>query len=50
MLPSKEGEYFTDKLTDAAIDFIERNVDKPYLVLLEHFAVHDPIQIRKDLV
>ncbi len=49
-LPAKEGDYYTDKLTDAAIDFIERNKDKPFFVHLEHFSVHDPIQGRKDLV
>ena len=49
-LPAKEGDYFTDKLTDAAIDFIERNKDRPFFVHMEHFSVHDPIQGRKDLV
>jgi arylsulfatase A-like enzyme len=49
-LAAEEGDYFTDKLTDAAIDFIERNKDKPFFVHLEHFSVHDPIQGRKDLV
>ena len=49
-LPAKEGDYFTDKLTDAAIDFIERKKDQPFFVHLEHFAVHDPIQGRKDFV
>ena len=49
-LPAKEGDYYTDKLTDAALDFIERNKDRPFFVHLEHFAVHDPIQGRKDLV
>jgi arylsulfatase A len=49
-LPAREGDYFTDKLTDAAIDFIQRNKDKPFFVHLEHFSVHDPIQGRKDLV
>jgi arylsulfatase A len=49
-LLAKEGDYYTDKLTDAAIDFIERNKDKPFFVHLEHFSVHDPIQGRKDLV
>ncbi|MDE2714315.1 MAG: sulfatase-like hydrolase/transferase, partial [Verrucomicrobiota bacterium] len=44
------GDYFTDKLTDAALDFIERNQDQPFFVHLEHFAVHDPIQGRPDLV
>lgn len=49
-LPAKEGDYYTDKLTDAALDFIERNQDEPFFVHLEHFAVHDPIQGRPDLV
>ncbi len=49
-LQAKEGDYFTDKLTDAALDFIERKKDQPFFVHLEHFAVHDPIQGRKDLV
>ncbi len=49
-LPAKKGDYYTDKLTDAAIDFIERNKDRPFFVHLEHFSVHDPIQGRKDLV
>ncbi len=49
-LPATEGDYYTDALTDAAIDFIERNKDKPFFVHMEHFSVHDPIQGRKDLV
>ncbi|MBG88523.1 MAG: hypothetical protein CMO80_16705 [Verrucomicrobiales bacterium] len=49
-LPSKEGDYYTDKLTDAALDFIQRHKDQPFFVHMEHFAVHDPIQGRKDLV
>lgn len=49
-LRSSRGDYFTDKLTDAALAFIERNKDRPFFVHLEHFSVHDPIQGRKDLV
>ena len=49
-LPAENGEYFTDRLTTAAIDFIERNQDRPFFVHMEHFAVHDPIQGRNDLV
>ncbi len=49
-LPAKKGDYYTDKLTNAALDFIERNKDRPFFVYLEHFSVHDPIQGRKDLV
>ena len=29
-LPSKKGDYYTDKLTDAALDFIERKKDQPF--------------------
>ena len=49
-LSAKKGDYYTDKLTDAALDFIERNKGRPFFVHLEHFAVHDPIQGRPDLV
>src|SRR6056297_865798 len=46
----KEGEYLTDRLTDEALKFIENNKNKPFFLYLSHFAVHDPIQGRKDLV
>jgi arylsulfatase A-like enzyme len=49
-LESQEGDYFTDKLTDAAIDFIDRNRDRPFFIHMEHFSVHDPIEGRRDLV
>jgi arylsulfatase A len=46
----KEGEYLTDRLTTEAIQYIESNKDKPFFVYLSHFAVHDPIEGRPDLV
>ena len=49
-LPDREGEYLTDRLTDEAETFIEANRDRPFFLYLSHFAVHDPIQGRKDLV
>jgi arylsulfatase A len=49
-LDSKSGEYLTDRLTDEALRFIETSRDRPFLLYLSHFAVHDPIQGRKDLV
>lgn len=45
-----EGEYLTDRMTDEAINFMTANKDKPFLLYLSHFAVHDPIQGRPDLV
>jgi len=49
-LEGPEGEYLTDRLTDEALDFIERNQETPFFLYLAHFAVHDPIQGRQDLV
>ncbi len=44
------GEYLTDRLTTDALKYIEDNREKPFFLYLAHFAVHDPIQGRKDLV
>ncbi len=49
-LDGPDGEYLTDRLTREAESFIEANRDKPFFLYLSHFAVHDPIQGRKDLV
>lgn len=49
-LPAPEGEYLTDRLTDEALGFMERNQDQPFFLYMAHFAVHDPIEGRKDLV
>ena len=45
-----EGEYLTDRLTDEALGFIDQNKDGPFFLYLAHFAVHDPIDGRLDLV
>lgn len=49
-LTDSEGDYLTDRLTDEALGFIERNKDRPFFLYLSHFAVHDPIHGRPDLV
>ncbi|MCA9139213.1 MAG: sulfatase, partial [Planctomycetales bacterium] len=51
-LPDSDNadEYLTDRLTDEAIAFIEASQDQPFFLYLSHFAVHDPIQGRADLV
>ena len=45
-----EGEYLTDRLTDEALGFIDENKDSPFFLYMAHFAVHDPIHGRPDLV
>lgn len=49
-LSDAPGQYLTDRLTDVAEEFIEANKDKPFFLYLSHFAVHDPIHGRPDLV
>lgn len=46
----EKGEYLTDKMTDEAVEYIHNNSNKPFFLLLSHFATHDPIEGRKDLV
>ncbi len=45
-----DGEYLTDRLTDEALGFISENRVGPFFLYLAHFAVHDPIDGRLDLV
>ncbi len=49
-LDDRPGEYLTDRLTDEALQFIEASQEQPFFLYLSHFAVHDPIQGRADLV
>ena len=50
-LPSRrEGEYLTDRLSDEAIKFIRENKDRPFLLYLSHYAVHDPVQAKEEIV
>lgn len=49
-LEDQPGDYLTDRLTVEAERFIEANRERPFFLYLSHFAVHDPIQGREDLV
>jgi arylsulfatase A-like enzyme len=44
-----EGDYLTDRLTDAAVEFIERHRDGPFLLVLSHYSVHTPLQSKPAL-
>lgn len=43
-------EYLTDRLTDESCKFIANNKDRPWLLYLTHFAVHTPLNAKKELV
>ena len=45
-----DNEYVTDRLSSEAIKFITESKDKPWLLYLTHFAVHTPIQGKKELI
>lgn len=49
-LADSPGDYLTDRLTDEALAFIDEHRNQPFFLYLSHFAVHDPIQGRADLV
>ena len=42
--PIEETEYLTDALTREAVDFIDRQQDKPFFLYLAYNAVHSPLQ------
>jgi len=46
----QEGEYLADRLTDEGEKFIEANKDKPFLLYLAHFAVHIPLEAKKEML
>lgn len=43
-------EYLTDTLNDRAVGFVLENSDRPWALYLSHFAVHTPLDPKKDLV
>jgi arylsulfatase A len=46
----KPGDYLTDRLGDEAVKFIKQSKDRPFFLYFSQFAVHTPIQGRKDLI
>lgn len=44
------GEYLTDRLSDEAVKFIRANSSRPWCLYLSHFAVHTPLQAKKELL
>jgi arylsulfatase A len=46
----KEGEYLTDRLSDEAIQFIEKSKSGPFFLYLPYYAVHTPLQAPQNLI
>jgi len=45
-----EREYITDRQNAEAIEFIDRNKDKPFFLYLSHYAVHTTVHGKPELV
>ncbi len=43
-----EGEYLTDRQTDEAMKFIDKNRKKPFFLYLAFYAVHNPMQAKDE--
>ncbi len=50
--PRAEGEYLTDREGDEAARFIRTSAraGRPFFLYMAHYAVHTPIQAKKDLI
>ncbi|MCP4848059.1 MAG: sulfatase [Verrucomicrobiaceae bacterium] len=46
----KKGQYLTDRESDEALGFIERNKDRPFFLYFANYAVHTPIQAKQSLL
>lgn len=44
------GQMLSDRLTDEALKFIESNKDRPFFIYLAHYAVHQPIAGKPEVV
>ena len=45
-----DGEFLSDRLTAEAEKFIEQNKERPFFVYLAHYAVHQPIAGKADVI
>jgi len=48
--PGPRGTYLTDELTNLAKKEIWRNRNKPFFLVLSHYAVHEPIHAPRKLI
>ncbi len=46
----RPGEYLTDRLTDESLKLIEQSKGQPFLLYLSYYAVHIPLEAKKDLI
>lgn len=47
---AKPGEYLTDTLSHHAASFVREHAEEPWVLYLTHFAVHTPLDAKKELL
>jgi arylsulfatase A-like enzyme len=48
--PRKQGEYLSDREADEAVQFIKENKDRPFFLHMCPYAVHTPLEAKKELI
>ena len=46
----EEGEYITDRLTNETVNFIANHKNETFFAVLCHYAVHTPLQAKKEKI
>ena len=46
----RNGEYLADVLTEKTLEFISNSKGKPWCAYLSHYAVHVPLQAKRDII
>lgn len=49
-LSGKNGDYLPDRLAEEAEKFIRDSADTPFFLMLSHYAVHTPLQAKKEKI
>ena len=50
LFPRKEGEYLTDRESEEVVGFLKEHRRKPFFLHMCHYAVHTPLQAKKELI
>lgn len=50
LVDGPKGEFLTDREAAEAVKFMEANKDKPFFIYLPHYAVHQPLDGKKDVI
>jgi len=49
-LAGKKGDYLPDRLAEETEKFIRANAERPFFVMLSHYAVHTPLQAKREKI